>query len=124
MEKARKIICLAALFLSFLVVSCSNASGGGSEALDTTTTTTTPTTPTTPTSPTVSKNPFVGTWLAGTGNKLVFYSNMTVYANWMGYGKYSYKGSSATIVFGSSSGQISISGTSFIFHGVRFVKQL
>ena len=139
MEKTKKICCVLAIIMSILIISCSNSSDSpsnspnGSDTGGTTTAPSNPTTPTNPTNPTnptiptnptVSTNSFVGTWLANTGNKLVFYSNLTVHANWMGYGNYSYEGNSATIVFGSSSEKITISGTSFYLHGVRFVKQL
>jgi hypothetical protein len=66
------------------------------------------------------ENPFVGTWTAIAGRKLEFYSDLTVYANWLGNGTYTYTGNTATISFGSASKSLTISDNSFTWDGIRF----
>jgi hypothetical protein len=68
-------------------------------------------------------NPFVGTWSSSSGQQLVFSSDSTVNANWMGNGTYTYSGNTATVTFGSASQSLTISGNSFTWSGISFSKK-
>jgi uncharacterized repeat protein (TIGR02543 family) len=67
-------------------------------------------------------NSFVGTWTGSGGREIIFKSDSTVYANWMGEGTYAYTGNKVTVTFGSKSQTLTISGNKFTLDGITFSK--